>query len=56
MLTVKEQIEMAKENEQLRAENERLLKALDRIGFYFAGTEMNHVSEFVIKAKRGEQV
>lgn len=35
---------------------ERLEKALDKIGFYCAGTDFEHISDFVLKVKRGEQV
>jgi hypothetical protein len=35
-------------------EVERLNQALDRIGFYCAGTEVNYVSDFVLRVKRGE--
>lgn len=38
------------------SDNDRLRRALGRIGFYCAGTEMNAVSEFVLKVKHGEQV
>ena len=33
---------------------DRLGRALDRIGFYCAGTELTQVSDFVLKVKRGE--
>ncbi|MCR8629672.1 hypothetical protein [Paenibacillus radicis (ex Xue et al. 2023)] len=36
---------------RLREENERLHKAIDRVGFYCAGTEFNHVSKFVLRIK-----
>lgn len=38
------------------SDNERLRRALGRIGLYCAGTEMNAVSNFVLKVKNGEQV
>lgn len=49
-------IQVLNELDAAKQENERLLKALDRIGFYCAGTELQNVSEFVLRVKNGEQV
>ncbi|MDF2649826.1 MAG: hypothetical protein K0Q73_5631 [Paenibacillus sp.] len=38
------------------SDNERLRRALGRIGFYCAGTEFNNFSEFVLRVKSGEQI
>lgn len=35
---------------------ERLEKALDRIGFYCAGTDFNNISDFVLRVKNGEDI
>ncbi|MGQ5392907.1 hypothetical protein ACT8ZS_19005 [Paenibacillus sp. M.A.Huq-84] len=52
----KEKAAYAEQIRRLREENERLHKAIDRVGFYCAGTEFNHVSKFVLRIKSGEQV
>lgn len=39
---------------ELLEKAERLERALDRIGFYCAGTEFNNLSDFVLRVKRGE--
>lgn len=55
-LNESEAAELIADLEAYRKENERLQKALDRIGFYCAGTDLEHVSNFVLKVKSGEQV
>lgn len=40
---------------ELLEKNERLEKALARIGFYLAGTEFNNVSDFILRVRRGEE-
>lgn len=39
---------------ELKRENERLLKALDHVRFYCAGTDFDHVSKWILKTVHGE--
>lgn len=47
-------IQQPVENDEKQMKIERLERALDRIGLFCAGTEMSHVSEFVLRVKKGE--
>lgn len=38
---------------ELKRDKERLERALDKIGFYHAGTDHNHISELVLKVLKG---
>ena len=40
---------------QEHREKNRLTRAIDRIGFYCAGSEHPEVSEFILRVKRGEE-